>query len=130
MLTKADLAAIESRVNATTAGHWLASVRPSRVVGWPVVSQGGRSICSVTYVQHSPTDRAVPGDQAFNAESEANAMFIAAARQDVPALLAHISDIRARVAQIADDFVPENAMDATEALSKQCVALRRLLGEV
>lgn len=70
-----------------TPGPWLAAARPSSVVGWPIVQPGtGRSICSVTYVQHSKIDPPVPGDSAFNRESAANARLIAAAPELLEAL--------------------------------------------
>lgn len=59
-----------------TPGPWIAAAKPSSVVGWPVVSQTGRSICSINYVGHSKIDPKVPGDWAFNQQSEANAQLI------------------------------------------------------
>jgi hypothetical protein len=69
-----------------TPGPWMAAAKPSSVVGWPIVAQSGRSICSLTYVQHSKIDPPVPGDRAVNAESRANAYLIAAAPDLLEAL--------------------------------------------
>jgi hypothetical protein len=70
-----------------TDGPWMAASKPSSVVGWPVVSQTGRSIASVTYVNHPA---ATEEYAAFNAESLANARLIAAA----PDLLSALNDLR------------------------------------
>ncbi len=79
----------EDDQQAHTPGPWLAAAKPSSVVGWPIVATGnGRSICSVTYVQHSKIDVPVEGDRSFNSESKANAHLIAAAPEMYEALKA------------------------------------------
>ena len=71
-------------LEASTPGGWIAATGPSSIVGWPVVSRQGRSICRMTWVE-----RAVPAGEAeeTKAETRANAAFIAAAHNDMPALL-------------------------------------------
>lgn len=70
-----------------TPGPWIAAAGPSSVVGWPVVSQQGRSICSITW-----RERAVPAGEAEETKEEtrANARLIAAA----PDLLATLKAMR------------------------------------
>lgn len=94
-LTPTQLAEIEARADAATKGPWIAAAHGSGVVGWPVVASSGRSVCAINYVHHSAIDPAVPGDKAFNAESKRNAAFLAHARQDIPALIAHARALEA-----------------------------------
>jgi hypothetical protein len=58
---------------AWTPGAWRAASKPSAVVGWPVVSIHGRSICSVAY----RNDWNLP-ESAERGEAKANAALIAA----------------------------------------------------
>ena len=67
-----------------TPGPWIAAAGPSSVVGWPVVSREGRSICRLTWLEtNSPTE------EVFKEETRANARLIAAA----PDLLAQLKSV-------------------------------------
>jgi hypothetical protein len=59
---------------ASTPGPWRAASKPSAVVGWPVISIHGRSICSVAYRNNWNLP-----DSAERGEATANAALIAAA---------------------------------------------------
>lgn len=78
-------------MTAHTPGPWLMASKPSLGGGWPVVSPSadGRHVCRITYVQHSPIDPKVPGDDAFNRESRANGLLI----QSAPNLLAALRHV-------------------------------------
>lgn len=97
-MTPADLDAIEARANAASAGPWRstwpdptpAPHDPNDVVVEslaPGLSYVGRMVVGTLY--HD-------GDHAVC--SEANAAFIAHARQDVPALVAEVRRLRAALA--------------------------------
>lgn len=77
--TALDLDAIEARANAATEGPWTAY--PDGFV-W--------------------TKQPILGDPVSGSVELADAQFIAAARQDVPALVAEVRRLRAALGQIAD----------------------------
>ena len=77
--TALDLDAIEARVNRATLGPWVAHY-PSYVVGSPPYK-----VCQLSDPWIDNTNRA------------ADAAFIAAARQDIPALIAEVRRLRAEV---------------------------------
>jgi hypothetical protein len=87
-LTDAELAEIEERVNAATAGPWK---------NRPLESEGDSS----TVYQMS---RFVDGREVSRIcevfSEEANAAFVAHARQDVPRLLAEVKRLRAHVERV------------------------------
>ncbi len=68
-----------------TAGPWMMAAKPSSVVGWPIVAQTGRSIASLSYVDHSSYAES-------NAESKANGHLIAAAPDLIAALEGILSE--------------------------------------
>jgi len=82
-----NLSDLEKIIAVATDGPWIAAKR-SNVVGIPVIAGGtGRGICNAHMIPQGIYDIKVPGDHAFNAESETNAAFIAASRQALPAAL-------------------------------------------
>lgn len=97
-----DLEELKRLAKEATPGPWMAAAKPSSVVGWPVVSQTGRVICDVNYVQHSQIDLPVPGDRAFNTESKANAHLIVAAVNSLPALIEEVERLREALQQITN----------------------------
>jgi hypothetical protein len=103
-----------------TPGHWLMAAKPSSVVGWPIVATpSGRSICSLNYVQHSSIDPKVSGDDAFNRESRANGLLIAAA-----------PDLLEAVIQYRDDLKRPPSADSIERrLAMVNAAIAKALGE-
>ena len=71
-----------------TPGPWILG-EPSSVVGWPIVSQTGRAICSLNYVgDRAEFYKEMPG-RAFNKESRANGHLIKAA----PLMLAALKKV-------------------------------------
>lgn len=76
-MTREQIEEIRKGCDGVTPGKWNAAAKPSSVVGWPIVSQTGRNIASMNYVQWSSTNPAVSGDRAFNRESKSNAEHIA-----------------------------------------------------
>lgn len=76
-MTREQIEAIRNGCEGVTPGRWIAAAKPSSVVGWPVVSEAGRSIASMNYVHWSEHNPAVSGDRTFNRESKANAEHIA-----------------------------------------------------
>lgn len=77
-----------------TKGPWLAAARPSSIVGWPVVGQGGRLICDVA-LGHKPPDISDGEWSAHYVEVDANAHLIAAAPDMHDALAGLLSVIDA-----------------------------------
>lgn len=59
-----------------TKGPWMMAAKPSSVVGWPIVSQQGRSIANLNYVGFMGDGE---GWKEFREESTANGSLIAAA---------------------------------------------------
>jgi hypothetical protein len=78
-----ELAAIKERTEQATPGPW--TNHEEEVVGQEVVDPAGRTLVDVR------------GDH-----EEADAEFIAHAREDVPALLAEIERLRALLHEVAD----------------------------
>jgi len=82
-----NLTDLQKIIAGATDGPWIAAKRSS-VVGIPVIAGGtGRGICNAHMIPQGIYDIKVPGDHAFNAESETNAAFISASRQALPAAL-------------------------------------------
>jgi len=110
-----NLTELQKIIAGATDGPWNAAKRSS-VVGIPVIAGGtGRGICNAHMIPQGIYDIKVPGDHAFNAESETNAAFIAASRTALPAAL--------RVIALAKEALEETLVDypdyepAAEALS-------------
>lgn len=81
MLTNEELEAIREREAKATRGPWFCEI--PRIVGYPKILSRGESVEEVAFaVRQHPTQNDV-----------ADADFIAAARQDIPALLSHISEL-------------------------------------
>lgn len=93
-----DLDAIEARVNAATPGPW-------RTVWGSLIARGVEITESGTYraiqdVAEIPDDRCEwESDEAVEVSAEADAEFIAAARADVPALVAEVRRLERIIAE-------------------------------
>ena len=97
MTAPLDIDAIRARCNAATPGRWQKANDHIVDVHGP---DGGALICDCEDLgsyEYSLSER----------DAEANAEFIAAARSDVPALLAEVERLRARVAELEDEAHPE-----------------------
>lgn len=70
-----------SRPASHTPGPWVAAAGPSSIVGWPVVSRSGRSICRLTWLETNS-----PAEEVFKEETRANGHLIAAAPDLLEAL--------------------------------------------
>ena len=92
-----------------TPGPWIAADGPSSVVGWPVVSQAGRSICRLTWFE-----RASPAGEAEETKEEtrANAHLIAATPDLYEALKAMFDRWEPDPEPYADRRMWEAARDA------------------
>ena len=79
---------MKMRERMFTRGPWLMASKASSVVGWPVVAPHaeGRVVCSLNYADPKAFGGRQPGDGAFNAESRANGLLIAAAPELYEAL--------------------------------------------
>lgn len=87
-----DIEVIRRRVGAATPGPWVnASMKFS--AGWRALVHAGRR----------NIDLADPRDRATDDTDNANAEFIAHAREDIPALIAEVERLRAMVGQHVDD---------------------------
>ena len=62
-----------------TPGPWMAAAKPSSIVGWPVVSRAGGSICNLSWLGQKPADVSDERYAAYRAEVEANGRLIASA---------------------------------------------------
>lgn len=103
-LTESDLNAIEARCEAATAGPWrmspasAASDKPARVTTSQMVRGYARDrrdigiVCEIT-----------DGAGRFDDQLDADANFIAAAREDVPRLVAEVRRLRAIVEKRGDE---------------------------
>lgn len=85
MLTDQELAAIQARCEAATAGPWLVDHDPRPDMSWNnhIILENGNAVC---FMAHD--------GRASNAYGRGNAHFIAHARTDIPALLATIAELR------------------------------------
>lgn len=95
-----NLEELERLLEKATPGEWIAAAKPSRIVGWPIVSEQGRAIGSVNYVD--PAGFA-PANAALNDEAKANAALIVALRNAAPSLIAtarEVEGLRAEVARL------------------------------
>lgn len=88
MTAPLDLDAIKARVDAATPGPWWAW---DRGVGWHI------AIGEPTEGTWGGPARLLPASERTDIGREADAEFIAAARQDVPALIAEVERLRALV---------------------------------
>lgn len=76
-MTDDELAAIEARVRAATDGPWTDELAPSVGGGFDIIARGARDRIGRVYTM------------------EADAAFIASARQDVPRLVAEVRRLNA-----------------------------------
>jgi hypothetical protein len=93
-----EVAEIERLWAATTPGTWASQgyFPPEDgigVIAWPAVPGIGASDGLVAWVTMSPTEQ----DEGGSFRAEKNALFIGAAHQVVPALLAHLSTLQAQL---------------------------------
>jgi hypothetical protein len=96
-----DLCAMERRLDACSPGPWR-----HRLHGF-IESDVDESIIGVTCQGHDASLERLP--------SAANAEFIAHARQDVPALIAEVRNLRDRVAEL------DAALHAANRSAHECV---------
>lgn len=97
-----DLAAIEGRANTATPGPWGAYWGNRIGRGVEILGDGSGSLVSATQdVAEIPDDRCDWDDEdAVEVSSEADAEFIAHARQDVPALVARVRQLEAELGEL------------------------------
>lgn len=111
-MTEAEFAAIEARCAAATPGPWVAYPGEVR-----------RDVGELPFLRWLPHDS--PHGHAYDeARRQADAAFIAAARQDVPALLAEAGRLRAALSAVRNhwrEFGPEHGFD--ETLEASCRGL-------
>ena len=94
-MTREQLDAIRARVEAATPGPWEPS---SDTLTWIHVEAHGLTVAECrTYLNRQHTDK----------QNDANAAFIASAREDVPALLAEVERLTAERDAIAKTAVQE-----------------------
>lgn len=91
-MTEDDLKAIEARAAAATPGPWIPTARPEGEGSWPVFFLG--TSCSDEDGTWNVFARNHKGTLT---ESGKDAKFIAAARADVPALLAEVRRLRSTI---------------------------------
>lgn len=92
-MTEQQLAAIEARANAATAGPWRADV------GFSTIPDGPPEGVAVWCQTPGSEGDAVVADLGDYTDGPANGAFIANAREDVPALVAEVRRLRADVAE-------------------------------
>ena len=111
-----DLAAIEQRVNVATPGPWEQAWHAQR-----------KPICLITNGTKFGIYGNAPCD--YQHDDDANGEFIAAARSDIPALIARVRELEAE--HKALQAVAEAAEDAEEALGtvERWVKLQAALAE-
>lgn len=105
-LPKARLDEIEARANAATPGPWKYGVNKYKENSWSVKTDGPLSSKRVIYYVNDPED-----DQ-----EHVDATFLAAARSDVPALVAEIRRLDDLLAGWADLHRAANTADAASEL--------------
>ena len=95
-----DLEAIEARVNAATPGPWKADIGKIEdwdIVVWGPIKEDPDDKPRPEFISNIGADRPSPGDTiCFDGEAN-NARFIAAAREDVPALIAKVKELEAKL---------------------------------
>ncbi|WDZ87220.1 hypothetical protein [Micromonospora cathayae] len=102
--TSLDLDAIRYRLNEATPGPWGVGNGTHIVRGLEVTGRGSFT-CIQSVAEVDDDDRCDWGhDEAVETDPEADARFIAAARQDIPALLAEVDRLRAELEQISSDL--------------------------
>lgn len=121
-MTEQRLAEIEARANAATKGNWQQSHRrtPSDQFSTQVYVDDGEPVASIHWRPMPPDENGV-----IRTEREANAAFIAAARTDVPDLVAEVRRLRSEIAAMKASYCPTMAdMQAqTDALLNDPVAM-------
>lgn len=95
-MTEAELAAIEERANAATPGPWVAE--PARGK-W----SDGETHCAGIHVAGESWNEIVTTDGGVYGPNWPDAQFIAAARSDIPALVAEVKRLRAELAELRED---------------------------
>lgn len=99
MLTADQLAAIAARAEAATPGPWVVDPEVRRVLG----------VCQIECANGARP--AVAAVSISLREMDESAAFIAAAREDAPALLADIAALRALLARVRARLAEQTAAD-------------------
>ena len=100
-MTTLDLDAIEARANAATPGPWGVGNGTHIVRGLEVTGRGSYTcIQSVAEVADEDDREDWGHDDFVEVDPEDDAAFIAAARTDVPALVAEVRRLRAELAEV------------------------------
>lgn len=100
-MTDQELQAIEERANAATPGPWKANESHyDFAVFAPHPSESGNTLIAQI-------------DGGISTDSERDADFIAAAREDVPALIAEVRDLRAKLDAVPVMAILQLTKDAT-----------------
>lgn len=112
------IARVEAALDGVTPGPWEADIDGESIAYADIYEASGRKAFHVGSVTSIPTG-----------EHEANARFIAAARQDVPDLLAALKAVMAErdVMQASGSWYQEKDIDAMQA---EAAALRARVAEV
>lgn len=107
-MTDAELSAIEARANAATEGPWVnhisgdASVILAGPPKYKATDPMPKAVAAVHWGSCDTTKRMAPDDRA-------NSDFIASARTDVPALVAEVRRLRAKLDDQAVEAMGEDA---------------------
>lgn len=111
-----------------TPGPWMMAAKASSIVGWPVVAPRaeGRVVCSLNYADPAAFAGRMPGDGAFNKESRANGLLIAAA----PDLLRSAEEMLEAMVRYQMDVDDEPPMRHREMMSRTRAAIAKARGEV
>lgn len=106
-MTEAELKAIEERANAATPGPWTADAEVEERNGGGTrlyVSahndDASGHVCRVTPIVEGSYKRWAQEDMAEPKRHKSDAAFIAAARSDVPALVAALREAQARIEEL------------------------------
>lgn len=97
-LSEEDLQEIETRLRRAQVGPWIADTVAKVGEGWPLLftlgddSAGRKWVVQTNGVRASETNGATPED---------DALFVAACRTDVPALLDEVRDLHREVMRLA-----------------------------